>query len=234
MKGYHKAVLLVLFAAVVIYALKFSPLSNYLFTQEGREASNAEFKVFIEGLGFWGPFIFVGCYALSLMFFIPASIFTTLGGLIFGSWFGLLLNVIGALLGGTAAFLMSRYLMRGFAAKLLEKGHFKKIDDKAEEHGFSIIVYLRLMFVPYTYLSFAAGLSKIKFADFFWGTLAGVIPGLAVVTFLAVAVKQLFLTYKGLGDLLRPDIIGPLLLFGVSFTIPSIVKHFKKKFYVKE
>lgn len=233
MKAYLKAAALLLFAAAVIYALKFSPVSYYLFTAEGREVFDAEFRAYIKGLGFWGPVIFIGCYALSLMFFIPASIFTSLGGLIFGNWAGLALNVIGAMLGGTAAFMMSRYFMRDFAAKLLEKGHFKKLDDKAAEHGFSIIVYLRLMFVPYTYLSFAAGLSKIRFVDFFWGTLAGVIPGLAVVTFLAVAVKQLLLNYSGPSDLLRADIIVPLVLFGFSFTIPSIVKRFKKKFYVK-
>ncbi len=233
MKGYLKAAVLVIFAAVVVYALKFSPLSHYLFTAEGREVFDSEFRAYIQGLGFWGPVIFIGCYALSLMFFIPASIFTSLGGLIFGNWAGLALNVVGAMIGGTAAFMMSRYLMRGFAAKLLEKGHFKKLDDKAAEHGFSIIVYLRLMFVPYTYLSFAAGLSKIRFRDFFWGTLAGVIPGLAVVTFLAVAVKQLLLTYSGPADFLRPDIIVPLVLFGLSFTIPTIVKRFKKRFFVK-
>ena len=118
------------------------------------------------------------------------------------------------------------------AARFLQKGRFKTFDDKVETHGFSILMYLRLMFMPYTYLNFAAGLSKMKYRDFFWSTLIGIIPGLVVITFLAVAVKKLLLTYKHPADALTPDIIFPVLLFGFSFFIPAIIKHFRQKFYI--
>jgi uncharacterized membrane protein YdjX (TVP38/TMEM64 family) len=232
MKTLFKYLLLAAFFALVVYVLKFSPLSYYFFDPQGKEIFASKFGIYLQKLGPWAPFIFAGCYILSIVLFVPASVFTTLGGLIFGSWLGLLINVVSANIGGILSFLIARYLLRDAAGKILQKGHFKKLDDKVEEHGFSILIYLRLMFVPFTYLSFAAGLSKMKFRDFVTATLIGVIPGLVVVTFLAVAVKKLLLTYKQPSDALRPDIILPVALFVFSFFIPSIIKHFKKKFYV--
>jgi uncharacterized membrane protein YdjX (TVP38/TMEM64 family) len=232
MKTYFKYLLLLVFIAVVIYILKFSPLSYYFFTPEGKEIFASKFGVYLQKIGPWAPLVFTGAFVLSLVFFIPASLFATLGGVLFGSWTGLALNLTAANIGGTLSFFIARYLLRDAAGKILQKGHFKKFDDKVEEHGFSILIYLRLMFMPFTYLNFAAGLSKMKYRDFFWSTLIGVTPGLVVVTFLAVAVKKLLLTYKQPSDALRPDIIFPVLLFIVSFFIPAIIKHFKKKFYM--
>ncbi|MFP4467184.1 MAG: TVP38/TMEM64 family protein [Candidatus Goldiibacteriota bacterium] len=242
MKKEIKAVLFVLFLGFVIYVLKFSPLSDYFFTEEGREVFFVRFDEYIKGMGVWAPLIFVCVYTLSIIFFVPASIFTTLGGLLFGNWAGLWLNLMGAYIGGTLSFLMARYLLGDFAAKILESKHFQKLDDKAVEHGFSIIIYLRLMFVPFTYLSFAAGLSKIKFRDFFWATVIGVVPGLVVVTFLAAAVKELAVMYAAhksiavtLGsDMWRGDVVIPVVLFAFSFFIPTIIKRFKKRFFVTE
>jgi uncharacterized membrane protein YdjX (TVP38/TMEM64 family) len=232
MKKYLKYFLLAVFAGLVVYVLKFSPLSYYFFDAEGKKIFMEKFGVYLQHIGPWAPFVFIGCYVLSLVFFIPASVFATLGGILFGNWTGLALNLVAANIGGTLSFFIARYLLRDAAGKILQKGRFKTFDDKVEEHGFSIIIYLRLMFVPFTYLNFAAGLSKMKYRDFFWSTLISVTPGLVVITFLAVAMKKLLLTYRQPADLLRPDIILPMLLFAFSFFIPTIIKHFKKKFYV--
>lgn len=232
MKKIIKYTIAILFLAAVIYALKFSPMSYYIFDGHGRNVFMEKFQVYMLSMGAWAPVIFIGFYSISLLFFFPASIATSIGGLVFGEWLGLLYNVIGAMLGGSMSFFLARYLLRDFAIKLLTMGHFKTLDDKVEEHGFSIMVYLRLLFVPFTYLSFASGLSKIRFSQFFWGTLTGVIPGLAVVTFFVSAIKELLLTYKSPADLLRFNIIFPVVLFAFSFFIPVIMKKFKKKFNV--
>jgi uncharacterized membrane protein YdjX (TVP38/TMEM64 family) len=232
MKKSLKYLLLAAFVAIVVYILKFSPLSYYFFTEQGKQIFGEHFKTYLGGLGAWAPFIFIGCYTLSVVFFVPATVFTSLGAVVFGNWGGLVLNLIAANIGGALSFLTARYLLRDAAGKLLQKGRFKKLDDAAERHGFSILIYLRLMFVPFTYLNFAAGLSKMKFKDFFWSTFIGIIPGITVVTFLAAAVKKLLVTYKQPSDALRPDIILPLALFAFSFFIPTIIKHFRNKFYV--
>ena len=218
--------------AAVIYILIFSQASKYIFDAHSRNLFMEQFTVYMLQMGNLAPVIFIGFYALCVLFFVPASIPTSIGGLVFGEWFGLLYNIVGAMIGGMLSFFLARYLLRDFAIKLLTIGHFKTLDDKVEEHGFSIMVYLRLLFVPYTYLSFASGLSKIRLSQFFWGTLAGIIPGLAVVTFFVTAIKELWTTYKTPMDFFRFNIIFPMALFIFSFFIPVIMKHFKKKFNV--
>ncbi|MCE5301396.1 MAG: VTT domain-containing protein [Spirochaetia bacterium] len=232
MKNYIKIALTVIFITAVVCVLKFTPLSYYFFDPAGREMFVVKFEAFMDNAGPWAPVLFVLFYAATVICFLPASLATSIGGLVFGKWYGLLLNVTAAMIGGSISFLTARYLLRDTAAKLLEAGHFKKLDDRAGEHGFSVIVYLRLLFVPFTYLNYAAGISKIKFSDFAWGTLAGVVPGLLVVTFFASAIKELMLTYKSPLDLIQFNVIFPLALFIFSFFIPVIVKRFRKRFYV--
>lgn len=232
MKNFIKLFLFFIFLIIVIYILKFSPFSKYFFTEEGRVLLQEKFQYYTQKVGLWGVFIFIAFYALSIMLFVPASVFTSIGGVIFGNWLGLLINFIGAIIGGVLSFFTARYLLRDMAAKILQHRHFKKFDDKIAEHGFSVILYMRLMFVPFTYLSFAAGISKIDFKSFFLGTLFGVAPGILVITFLAAAIKKIFLTYKSPLDLLRIDIILPVALFIFSFFIPPIIKHFRNKFYI--
>ncbi|MBP7791848.1 MAG: TVP38/TMEM64 family protein [Candidatus Goldbacteria bacterium] len=234
MKNKIKIILFIVFLGFIVYLLRFSPASYYFFAEEGKAVFSQKFQFYLNHLGFWAPFIFVGFYVLSIMFFIPASVFATIGGLIFGHWFGLLLNLISVTIGGVFSFFTSRYLLRDAIAKIMQKGRFKQLDDAVEKHGLSIMIYLRLMFIPFTYLSFAGGLSKMKFKDFFWGTIIGTVPGITVVTFLAVAIKQLIVTYKTPMDVLRPDIIIPVLLFVISFFIPIIIRRYKNKFNVSD
>src|SRR5271157_2134243 len=234
MKKGLRIFLVALFIALVIYLLKFSPLSNYLFTSQGRDIFVEKFSKFMGRLGPWASFVFILLYALSIILFVPASIFTSIGAVVFGQWHGMILNIIGANIGGMLSFLMARYLLRDFAAKILQSGRFKIFDDKIEKHGFGILIYLRLMFVPFTYLNFAAGLSKIKFKSYFWSTFIGIIPGLVIITFLVGAIKDLLLHHNQIGDFFRPDIILPFLFFVFSFFIPSIIKHFRQKFSITD
>jgi uncharacterized membrane protein YdjX (TVP38/TMEM64 family) len=226
-----KTALVVVFLAAVIYVLKFSPLSYYFFDAAGRGLFIGKFSSYMKAVGvWWAPFVFLGFYAVCVLLFIPASVPTSIGGLVFGQWYGLGLNFAGAMLGGTLSFILAKYLLRDMVSGILKAGHFKKLDESAGEHGFSIIVYMRLLFVPFTYLSFAAGISKIKFSQFFWGTVVGSFPGLLVVTFLVTALKKIFLTYKTPTDLLRFDIIFPITIFILSFFIPPVVRRLRRKF----
>jgi uncharacterized membrane protein YdjX (TVP38/TMEM64 family) len=233
MKNQLKLFLLFLFVCLVIYILQFSPWSHFFNTEDGRQQLQEGFLGIKDRLGIWGQLIFIGVYALSIMLFIPASVFTTIGGVVFGKWEGLLLNLIAANIGGVLSFFTARYLLRDMIGKLLQK-KMKKMDDKIGEHGFSIILYMRLLFVPFTYLNFAAGVSKIKFKDFFWSTLFGIIPGIFVMTFLADAVKKFIARGMKPAELWNFDIIMPLVLFAFSFFIPPLVKHFRKKFSITQ
>jgi uncharacterized membrane protein YdjX (TVP38/TMEM64 family) len=64
----------------------------------------------IRGLGWWAPFAHVALFAIGTVLFVPGTLFGLAGGVLFGPVWGTLLNLAGATLGATSAFLAARYL----------------------------------------------------------------------------------------------------------------------------
>ena len=64
----------------------------------------------IHGLGLWALLGHIILFALGTILFVPGAIFGLVGGAFFGPFWGTALNLAGATLGATAAFLVARYL----------------------------------------------------------------------------------------------------------------------------
>ncbi|MDP4090125.1 MAG: TVP38/TMEM64 family protein [Bacillota bacterium] len=107
---------------------------------------------------------------------LPTAVLSIASGGVYGPILGSIINIIGCFLSSSTAFLLTRYLGRGFADKLL-KGKALKLDNNIEKHGFKIMLFMRLGIIfPFDALSFAAGLSKMKYRDFIFGTVLGSLP----------------------------------------------------------
>jgi len=65
----------------------------------------------VEGLGVWGPLVFVGVYSLAPALFFPGAVLTLASGALFGPITGALLSLVGA----TVAFLTCRWMRRSRA-----------------------------------------------------------------------------------------------------------------------
>ena len=79
----------------------------------------ARLRVALDGiarLGPWGPVLFALLYVAATVFFLPGSILTVGAGVVFGLVRGFVIVSISATLGATAAFLVGRYLARGWIA----------------------------------------------------------------------------------------------------------------------
>ncbi|MYF05725.1 MAG: TVP38/TMEM64 family protein, partial [Holophagales bacterium] len=99
-----------------------------------------EFTAWVDGLGVWGPIVFVLGYTVATVAFIPGSLLTLAGGAIFGLTEGTALVFVGASLGATAAFLASRYLVRGAIEKrVAAEPRFAAIDRAVGREGFKIV-----------------------------------------------------------------------------------------------
>src|SRR5687768_1313648 len=68
-------------------------------------------------LGAWGPGLFIIFYLVAAVLFVPGSALTLGAGALFGVVWGSVYVSIGATLGATAAFLVGRYVARGWVAK---------------------------------------------------------------------------------------------------------------------
>ncbi len=136
------------------------------------------FSTWVDGLGVWGAVAFVAGYALATVAFVPGSLLTLAAGAIFGLGKGTALVLIAATLGASAAFLVSRYVARGFVERRLAGNErFAAIDRAIGTEGRKIVLLLRLSPIfPFNLLNYALGLTRVRFADYLVASV-GMLPG---------------------------------------------------------
>jgi uncharacterized membrane protein YdjX (TVP38/TMEM64 family) len=154
------------------------------------------FAEWVNGLGVWGPIVFILGYAAATVAFLPASLLTLAAGAIFGIVSGVVYVFIAAMLGSSTAFLVSRYLARGaIEARLAGNPRFAAIDRAVGAQGRKIVFLLRLSpAFPFVLLNYALGLTRVRFVDYgiagfgmlpgtllyvYYGKLAGDVAALA-------------------------------------------------------
>ena len=104
-----------------------------------------EFAEWVDGLGVWGPAVFIAGYAGATVAFVPGSVLTLAAGAIFGLLRGVAYVMVGATLGASLAFLVARYIARGAIEQRLEGNlRFAAIDRAVGREGRKIVFLLRL------------------------------------------------------------------------------------------
>jgi len=132
----------------------------------------------IDSLGSVGAIAFITLYIIATVAFLPGSILTLGAGVVFGVILGSFYVFIGATLGATAAFLVGRYLARGWVSQKIEGNNkFRVIDEAVATEGFKIVFLTRLSPVfPFNLLNYAFGVTGVSLKDYFLGCI-GMIPG---------------------------------------------------------
>jgi len=212
-----KAAVLVAFIAAAIALVRFSPLSDYL-TADGLGR-------FLAGAGIWAPLVYIVVYAVGVCLFVPGSVLTGIGAVIFGAYWGFLYVWIGAMIGASVAFLVGRTLGREFAASLVGD-RLRKYDDVIERRGFATVLYLRLIYFPFTPMNFGMGLTKVHFRDYFFGTGLGILVGTFIFTFFIGTIRDIWSSGNWSG-LLSWKVLFSVGLFVVSFFIPKLVNRLR-------
>ena len=216
-KALVKAGILVAFIVLAISLIRFTPIKNYLTAET--------LGHFLETAGYWAPVLFMLIYAIGVCLFLPGTLLTGLGAAIFGAYWGFLYVWIGAMLGSSAAFFIGRTLGREFAASLIGD-RLKKYDDAIERNGFATVLYLRLVYFPFTPMNFGMGLTKVHFHDYFFGTGLGIIVGTFIFTFFIGTLKEVWVSGNW-GELISFKVFFSIGLFIFSFFIPKIIKKLK-------
>ncbi len=116
---------------------------------------------------------------------LPAPAVAVVGGYVFGTFWGFVLTWVGALLGGTLCFLLSRIFGRGFVER---STRLRGLDHQVEEHGAILVFVLRLIpLISFDAISYAAGLTGIGFWRFLLATALGAAPGTFVFVYMGGA-----------------------------------------------
>ena len=194
-RGVSKTLVL---SAVLIAAIALSRMTGL-----GQYLDQDTLRSFIAGYGALAPVIYMLLYTLAPAFFLPGLPITLAGGVLFGPFWGVVYTIIGATSGACVAFLVSRYLARGWVEAKLSGSRWRKLDSEVEKHGWKVVAFPRLIpLFPFNLLNYAFGLTRIRFIDYTVATFLCMLP--ACIAFIVFSSSLL--------DLLRGRISARLLL----------------------
>ena len=185
---------LVVVVALLVVATAFfwQPLSSL--------ASNPEsIKQSVEQAGWWGPLVFIGVQFLQILIApIPGQVIGVAGGTLFGPFLGTVYSMVGALVGFTAIFMLSRRLGRPFVERFVKKEHLDKFDYLAKANGPLVFFLIFLLPVfPDDLICYIAGLSAIPIRTLVAVSLVGRLPGYLVLALIGSGVAGSNVTLIG-------------------------------------
>ena len=195
---------IILIAAILIIVLLYfivpsfnTTMKNFV-TQLGSLNVDAVVEL-IRGYGVYAAIIsFILMILQSVLAPIPALLITLANAAVFGWWKGALLSFTSAMAGAALCFYIARTLGRDYVEKVVTKTGLAKVDEFFERYGKNSILICRLIpFVSFDIVSYAAGLTPIKFWDFFIATGLGQLPATIVYSYLgnlAGSTKTIFIS----------------------------------------
>lgn len=146
-------------------------------------------------------------------------------GYLFGRWIATALVVIAATLGATIVFLAARYLFGETRRKKLGRIG-ERIDTELTHDGFSWLLFLRLMPVfPFFLVNLVPALTGMRARTFMAATFVGILPNALIVTNLGQALASIESTL----DLVTPQTLLALTMFGVLALLPVLFHHLRPK-----
>lgn len=223
MKKKSKIILLIVTLIIIALTLLI-PISREWLLDAISQLSSGNVESVQKYILSYGPLAAIISFILMILQSIiapfPAFIITFANAAIFGWLWGAVLSWTSAMAGAGICFAIARIYGRDIVVKFTGNNVLKSIDTFFEKYGTNAILIARFLpFVPFDPISYAAGLTPIKFKKFFIATGIGQLPATIVYSYVGSTITggaKLFIN-------------GLLVLFAV-FTLGIILKdRFKKK-----
>jgi uncharacterized membrane protein YdjX (TVP38/TMEM64 family)/rhodanese-related sulfurtransferase len=177
----------------------------------------------ISDLGSWAPIAHILVFTIATVLFVPGTIISLIGGVLFGPLWGTVFNLIGATLGATASFLVARYVASDWVRRKAGQ-RLQRLITGVEEEGWRFVAFTRLVpLFPFNLLNYALGLTRISLLSYVLASLVCMIPGTLAFTWLAYAGQQ---ALSGHDTAIRYGLIGLAFLAAVAF-LPRIIRRFR-------
>ena len=180
-------------------------------------------KQYILSYGALAPIIsFVLMLVQSVAAPLPAFLITFANAALFGWVWGAVLSWSSAMAGAALCFFIAKFLGRDVVERLTSKYAIDSIDEFFDKYGkYTILVCRLLPFISFDIVSYAAGLTSMKFLPFFIATGIGQLPATIVYSYVGGMLTggtKLFVT-------------GLLILFALTIVIYMLRKIYNEKKY---
>lgn len=196
--------------------------------QSGNFMTVAELRGWITGYGIFAPLVFIAMYGLLVTFGFPAVICSTVGGLVFGRFYGTALNLFGASMGASGAFWIARLIGRNFIVKKFAGVKwFDSFSQGIEKDGIYYMFFVRLLPVfPFNGVNYASGVTNLRYRHFLLATMICMLPYDFALTNTVVEVGESVAN----GFEMSPGLIAALSLLAFVSLVPLLIKkHLERK-----
>lgn len=216
MRRYTKQILVLVYLAAVIVALRLAHSGGYL-TLENLTGHRAALQEIVANHYLVSVLLYIAIYVSACLVLPGAIVLTLAGGILFHTFPGALYVIIGATSGGTLGFLLSRY---AFGAPLQTRygPQLSQFNRELETNGYLYLLAARLIPVfPFFVVNFLCGLTKLPLRTFVWTTAVGIIPASVVYAFAGSQASSI----SSLGDFTSPRMLFAFLF--LAFLVISRV-----------
>jgi uncharacterized membrane protein YdjX (TVP38/TMEM64 family) len=165
----------------------------------------------------YAPLIYIAIYGLRPLLFFPSTLLTLAGGFLFGP-IGILYTIIAGNLSAMVAYFVGAYFGSGILENDDNSSFLQKYANQLRQNSFETVLIMRLIFLPYDLVNYAAGFLHVKWLPFLLATALGSIPG-------TISVVLLGASFGTLDDLVNGNVtFNPYALaFSVFLIVVSII-----------
>jgi len=167
------------------------------------------------------PLLFIVLCAVKPVFvFLPSFGLTIVAGTLFGTLWGTLYVVVGGALSTMVGYYFAQWTGRETARHVISRSpFFSGIEERSRTKPFRTVLYLRIINLPWDAVSYWAGLTGIRFRDFYAASLIPLVP----ISFLY--------TYCGshVFDPLSAGFIVPLAIIFLLGAVPHLHARWKRR-----
>lgn len=172
------SVWLIIIAAVsgIIYLC--IPIAKLLYTADGRAVIDSK----VQSFGPWAPLAFIGIEIIQIVAaFIPGAPVDVMSGILFGAFWGIIWCFIGIFIGTVIVFFLVRKFGRPLVYKLFTKEKTDRIRILSDEKKLLITIFILFVIpgTPKDFLTYIAGLTKIKPSKFFITAAVARVPAMS-------------------------------------------------------
>jgi len=175
-------------AFVVLVALGFL----LAFTEMGSSLDPRELATRIRDLGQWGHLAVVALMVLHSFVPFPGEILALCAGAVYGTVWGTVLIWVGAMIGASLSFALSRWLGLPFVNAVLGPSARTRLDGWTAEQGPATLLIARFLpIIAFNLINYAAGLTRVSWTTFLWTTGLGILPLTVLMVWMGAAMMAL-------------------------------------------
>lgn len=192
-KGGKIALFAVIFLALIAIIWGIAKLCSPITDMLSDPASQAQFEEWVNSLGVLGVGVMLLIQIAQIVIaFIPGEFVQVMAGVMYGTWGGLALCLVGCVFASAIIFALIRKLGRDFVVKFFGEEQLQKYDFLQDSSKLETLVFILFLIpgLPKDLLTYIVPLTPISMRNFLLLSTIGRIPGMVASTLIGSSVTD--------------------------------------------